>query len=342
MYLKRRTFLKIVPAAALAGGAFVPSAAQADDAVTTLKFGTLAPKNSLWGTVFNGWTKIFNEGAVAKGFKTRLMFFYSAQQGDENEMVGKIRKGQLDGAAITAVGLGQIYKPVLVFQMPGLFSSWAGLDAARTAMRPQFDKAFEDAGFNVLGWGDVGEAHIMSKGFEVRVPSDLKKRNPFYLKGDPIGPMFYSVVGEVTPAEVSVPEIATKLSGGVVNVLNTPSLAAEQLMWAQHIDTINKMVTGYGIGALVMSSKRLAALSGPERDLLKETGARAAETLTKVIRAEDHKAFLRLVGSKKSFMPNDDEIKQWNKVFAETRNKLAASTFNGEIVRAVESAARGK
>ena len=341
MQLKRRNFLQIVPAAALIGASST-ARADGDEGLTTLKFGTLAPKNSLWGTVFKGWSEIFNEKAKEKGLKTRLMFFYSAQQGDENEMVGKIRKGQLDGAAITAVGLGQIHKPVLVFQMPGLFSSWAGLDAARNTMRPQFDKAFEDAGFNVLGWGDVGEAHIMSKGFEVRTPKDLKKRNPFYLKGDPIGVMFYSVVGDVTPAEVSVPEIATKLSGGVVNVLNTPSLAAEQLMWAQHIDTINQMVTGYGIGALVMSSKKLAALGGPERDLLKETGAKAAETLTKVIRAEDQKAFQRLVASKKAFMPNEEEKSQWKKVFAETRNKLSGSTFNAEVVKQVEAAAAGK
>ncbi len=342
MQLKRRNFLQLVPAAAIVGAASSARAQGAEEGLTTLKFGTLAPKNSLWGTVFKSWSEIFNEKAKAAGLKTRLMFFYSAQQGDENEMVGKIRKGQLDGAAITAVGLGQIYKPVLVFQMPGLFSSWAALDAARSAMRPQFDKSFEEAGFNVLGWGDVGEAHIMSKGFEVRTPNDLKKRNPFYLKGDPIGPTFYSVVGDVTPAEVSVPEIATKLSGGVVNVLNTPSLAAEQLMWAQHIDTINKMVTGYGIGALVISSKKLAALSAPEKELLKETGAKAGETLTKVIRAEDQKAFQRLASSKKSFMPNDEELKQWKKIFADTRNKLSGSTFNADIVKAVEAAAAGK
>lgn len=341
--INRRSFLKIVPGAALAGSTLAASnVSLADEGETMLKFGTVAPKNSLWGTVFKGWSEIFNEGAKAKGMKARLMFFYSAQQGDENEMVGKIRKGQLDGAAITGVGLGQINKQVLVFQLPGIFSSWQALDAARNALRPQFDKSFEEAGFSVIGWGDVGEGHILSKGFEVRTPNDIKKRSPFFIKGDPIAPMFYSVIGDVTPAEVTLPEIATKLTSGAINVLNSPSLAAEQLMWAQQIDTVNKMVTGYGIGAVVMSSSKLNALTPEERELLKTTGAKAAETLTKVIRLEDQKAFQRLVAAKKSYMPTDAEVAEWKRVFAETRAKLAASTFKADIVKAVEAAAAGK
>lgn len=343
MDLKRRSFLKIVPAAALAGATSLSNRAYAgDDKEVMLKFGTLAPKSSLWGTVFKGWAEIFNEKAKEKGFKTRLMFFYSAQQGDEVEMVGKIRKGQLDGAAITAVGLSQIYKQVLVFQLPGLFTSWGQLDAARNAMRPQFDKSFEEAGFSVLGWGDVGEAHILSKGVQVRVPSDLRKGSPAYIKGDLIQPVVFSVVGGITAVEVSVPELGTKLSSGGVNVLFTPGLAAEQLMWAQHIDTTTDLTIGFGIGGLVMSAAKLASLAPEERDLLRETGAKAGETLTKLIRNEDRKAYDRIKSQKKVIQLTDDEKSQWKKLAAEARGKLAAGTFKAEIVKVVEAAAAGK
>ncbi len=344
MILKRRTFLQIVPAAAIATQSGL---AYADDekkegggeGEVLLKFGTVAPKNSLWGSVFKTWTEIYNEKAKSKGLKTRIMFFYSAQQGDESEMVGKIRKGQLDGAAITAVGLAAIEKSALVFQMPGLFQDWPQLDAVREKLRPQLEKAFNDAGFACLGWGDVGKAHTVSKGFEVRVPTDLRGRHPIYIKGDMIAPVFYSVVDKVTPIETTIPQIATQLAGGAIDILNTPSLALEQLMWAQHVDTINEAVTGFGIGAMVMSSKKLAALGEDDRTILKETGAKAADTLTKVIRNEDKKAFERLLGSKKHFMPSESELAQWKKVFADSRARLAGSTFPAAFVKQVEEAA---
>ena len=62
-------------------------------------------------------------------------------------MVGKMKAGQLDGAAVTAVGLGKIYKPILALQMPGLFTTWSKLDAARDAMKGEFEKGAQDAGF---------------------------------------------------------------------------------------------------------------------------------------------------------------------------------------------------
>src|SRR5450755_2866183 len=156
---------------------------------TVLKVGTLAPGESPWGQVFKLWKKSVQERS---GGNVDLQFFWNGQQGDENAMVGKIRTGRLDGAAVTAVGLGQIYKQVLVLQCPGLFTDWAKLDNARNNMKATFEPEFDKQGFKILGWGDVGKAHVMSKGFQVKVPGDLKHKNTYYLAGDPIGPVFFS------------------------------------------------------------------------------------------------------------------------------------------------------
>jgi TRAP-type C4-dicarboxylate transport system substrate-binding protein len=88
-------------------------------------------------------------------------------------MVGKIKSGQLDGAAVTAVGLSKIYKPISAVQMPGLFVTWPKLDSALDAMKPEFEKGVAEGGFSLVGWGHVGQAHTMSKGFAIRTPDDL-------------------------------------------------------------------------------------------------------------------------------------------------------------------------
>jgi TRAP-type C4-dicarboxylate transport system substrate-binding protein len=334
----------MVPAAAVASGIVGLDGEAFADGETVLKFATLAPQASLWGKVFGGWQSLFNQKAEAGGLKLRLKFFYNAQQGDEAEMVGKIKKGQIDGAAITAVGLGEIYKQVLALQLP-IFKSWAQLDAARDALKPVFDAEFEKAGFRALGWGDVGEAHLWAKrDEEIRRPKDLQKRNVFYLKGDPIGPMFYTVIGGVTPKSLSVPEIDSALNSNSIDVINTPALALSQLNWAKYVRVVNRMVSGYGIGALVMSSAKYNALSDAEKALLKETGGNAASTLTKVIREADRNEFERLIREEKkvAYMPNAEETAQWDAVFKQVREKLTGSTFNPDIVAKVVAAAQGK
>ena len=310
-------------------GAFLAATARPAHADTvTLTVGTLAPAESPWGKVFKVWKKAVN---LRTNGSVDLQFFWNGQQGDEGAMVGKMRTGQLDGAAVTANGLSMIYKDVLVLQLPGLFRTWEKLDSARNAMRPSLDAAFEKQGFKVLGWGDVGMAHILSKGFDVKTPADLKHRNAFFLAGDPIEPMFYSVVGDVTPKQVSVPEILTGLTANTINVVNAPALAAEQLQWASRLDHINTAPTGIGIGALLFTSAKVNSLPADAQAALLESGRAAGEALTVSIRNEDNAAFARLKARMVTYDPNPAEQAAWDKVFADTRARLRGGTFNAQV-----------
>jgi len=321
------SFKRLVLAAVAILAAFSAAGdAQAD--ATTLKVGTLAPGDSPWGQVFKVWKRAV---AQRSGGSLDLQFFWNGTQGDELAMVGKIRTGQLDGAAVTAVGLGQIYKQVLVLQLPGLFTDWGKLDNARNQMKSGFDQSFQAQGFKILGWGDVGRAHVMSKGFPVRVPADLKHKNTYYLSGDPIGPVFYSLIGDVTPRQLGVPEILPALTSGSINVVLAPPLAAEQLQWASRLDNINTEVAGVGIGALVFSSNRIQSLPADAQSVLIQTGAIAGQALTGRIRREDDAAYVRLQARMTATTPSAAEIAQWQRVFADTRARLRGTVFNPQV-----------
>lgn len=320
----RRSWMMMV--AAVAVSFEVAGDANAD--ATTLKIGTLAPGESPWGQVFKVWKRGV---AQRSNGALELQFFWNGQQGDEAAMVGKIRTGQLDGAAITAVGLGQIYKQVLVLQMPGLYREWAKLDNARNAMKANFDAEFDKQGFKVLGWGDVGRAHLMTKGFQVHRPADLKHKNCYYLPGDPIAPMLYSLIGDITPKQVAVTEILPALTSGSINVLNTPALAAEQLQWASRVDNINTEISGIGIGALVFSSAKLKSLPADQQEVLKETGRIAGEALSTRIRKEDDAAYERLKVRMTTYTPSPAEKAEWAKLFAATRAKLRGAVFHQQV-----------
>jgi TRAP-type transport system periplasmic protein len=330
----RRAAMKLVGAAALSFGMGVASNASAAEVI---KLGTLAPGASPWGQVFKVWAKAVSQKS---GGRVELQFFYNGQQGDESAMVAKMKAGQLDGAAVTAVGLSKIYKPILALQMPGVFSSWSKLDAAREAMKGEFEKGVSDAGFTLAGWGDVGRAHVMAKGFEIHKPEDIRGKKPYMWRDDAMQPILYQVIGGVTPVPLNVPEVLPNLNTGAINLITAPALAAEQLQWSSKLDTINDDVAAFAIGALVMSSKRLNALPADLKAIVMDTGKIAASALTKRIRSEDDAAYARMKGKMKVVTLTADEKAKWQAIFKQVRQRLAQGTFSPALVAKLEGLGR--
>src|SRR5215475_12846988 len=128
-------------------------------AAAEIKVATLAPKGS-------AWAKILEEGAKQTADKTggrvQIKYFFSGSQGDERDVVRKMKLGQLDGAALTAVGIGLINPNVRVLELPFLFRSDKELDYVRDKMAGEFEKELEGAGYQLLAWGDVGWVHLFS------------------------------------------------------------------------------------------------------------------------------------------------------------------------------------
>jgi TRAP-type transport system periplasmic protein len=306
-------------------------------ASTTLKIGTLAPQDSPWGKEFKRWAKDVSADTNAE---LNLDFQWNGQAGDEVLMVQKIRTGQLDGAAVTAIGLGQTgVTDVLLFQMPGLFANWGKLDLARAAMKDEFDRQFESKGFTVLGWGDVGAVKTMTVGFEVRRPADLQGKGCFFLAGDPIEPKFLAAIGGITPRQMTVNEILPGLTSGAINAIAAPPLAAEQLQWASRITNINTMTSAFAIGAIIMSSPRVQALPQRFKDVMSARGHEAADRLTKSIRNLDAQAFARMKSGKVVYEPTDAEKAEWRDLFARVRQGLRGAVFTpGVFDRVVQLA----
>lgn len=299
--------------------------ARADDA-TKIKLGTLAPKNSPWGQVFEVWKKGLSQRT---GGKMELEFFWNGTQGDEVAMVGKIRNGQLDGAALTATGLSLFSKSVIALQLPGWTGGdWSKLDKARESMKSIMDPEFASQKVILAGSGDVGLAHIFSIGKAVHGPADVKDLAPFYIPGDPIGKTMMTKLGVPLQA-ASVPEILPKL-GTSIKMLVTPALAAEQLQWASKVTHANTMVPLASVGGLVLSADKVNGLPADLKTALLETGDVAGKALTGRIRREDAAAWDRMKKKLDVYEPSAAEIAEWQKLFGQVRTELCGSTIKQE------------
>jgi TRAP-type C4-dicarboxylate transport system substrate-binding protein len=306
-------------------------------AATTLKLGTLAPGDSPWGREFKAWAAAVSADT---GGELTVDMAWNGQAGDEKLMVEKIRSGQLDGAAVTAIGLAQTgVMDVLAFQLPGMFTSWAKMDHARDAVKDELAREFDAKGFALLGWGDVGAAKTMSIGFEVRTPHDLQGKGVFTIPGDPITPAVFAGVGGLTPRSLSVPEILAHL-GTDVNVLTVPPLVAEQLQWASRITHINTTTTAFAIGGFIMSSNRIKSLTDAQRGVFQRHGQEANERLSRTIRNLDAQAFARLKASKVAYEPTEAEREQWRPIFEGVGKQLCGPVIRADFCKEVWNASR--
>src|SRR5262245_16025608 len=127
----------------------VPGLARAQQ---TIKMATLAPDGSSWTKLFREWAERVEKRT---GGQVKVKLYAGGVAGDERDAVRKMKLGQLNGAAITGIGLGLIQPEVRVLDLPFLLKGYDELDYVRTTLDGELRKKFEEKGFVLLGWGDV-------------------------------------------------------------------------------------------------------------------------------------------------------------------------------------------
>lgn len=301
-------------------------------AAATLRIATLAPKNSAWGKVFKVWEKAL-EQKTKGGLEVEI--YYNAVQGNEDAMVGKMKTGQLDGAALTSVGLSRIQRNVLVLQLPGVVDSWDALDKVRGALGGELEKSFAKEGFVIAGWGDVGLVRQMTKGFALRRPSDLRGRRPLVWRNEPIGPAVYSSLPGVVPVPLGVPEVLPALRAGKIDVINAPALAAEQLQWTPFLDHVSGTVSVCAIGGTIFRKAALDGLPADVRATFEEIQKKMASATKNRVRKLDGQAYDRLKKKMKVVELSSADREEWKKVLVPAVKRLAGGTFDKTMVKRV-------
>jgi len=233
----------------------------------TLGIATLAPAGSLVTDGLNAWNR---ELRHRTGGTLQFRIYAGGVQGDDPEVVRKIRSGRLDGGTLTSTGLAAIYRPALVFQLPATFLHYEQLDRARAALQPEIDAGIIAAGFRMLGWADVGQARLFSQR-RIAAPSELAGAHLWVRDDDFILPAFVSRVG-ASPVELAVPEVLGALQTSRVDTFLAPPAVAIALQWSSHATYVNEIPLSIIIGGMVISETTFQSLTPEQQTALTETG----------------------------------------------------------------------
>ena len=302
-------------------------------AQTVIKFATLAPAGTSWMKVM---AELDKELQTKTSGRLKFKFYPGGVQGDEKDVVRKIRLGQLHSAGITGVGLGEIAPEVRVLDSPFLFREAGEVDHVLQEFTPELERALEAKGFILLGWTEVGFVHVYTAS-PVRAPEDMKPLKMWVWEGDPIAEAAYKAFG-VQPRPLALPDVMTSLQTGLINGVYTSHMAAVGLQWFTKTKFILSVPIAYSAGAVVVSKKLFDSLPEEDRKSLREVGRKNLEHLTQVGRQENKDALVTLQkqGLKVSDAASPEEMKRYEEAGRKARRELVGRLYSADLLDRVE------
>ncbi len=284
-----------------------------------LKFATLMPTGTAWSKILDNWVT-----DVEKKSNGRIKFkmYSGGVMGDEPDVLRKIRDGQLQGGLFTGYGIGRIYSPARVLEMPFLFENVKESDYVRQQIMPELKIGFRKNGFELLGWPEVGFIHFFSTK-PMTSMNAIRKLHIWLWQGDPLVEAFFNAAN-IDPIPLSIMDVYTQLSArhGSINTVYTSTFGAIALQWYSKLKYATRISLTNAIGGVVVSNRFFNKLPTDLQQLLKTTGKKMGDDLRLNARQENRKstAILKKNGIKFMLGWNDVKISE----ILHIRNKAAA------------------
>lgn len=264
----RRLCRRISLALMLCCAAVLPVMAQ-----VTIKMATLVPENSSWYVALremgDKWNKL-------SGGRVRVVLYPGGRQGDDPDVVRKLRLGTLQGAVLTSAGLAEIDRDVYALSIPMAFDSYDEVYEVLERMRPRLESQMDAKGFVVLNWADGGWTHFFSKK-AVATPDDLRRLNLFQWAGDPKSLEIWKAAG-FNPRPTPSTELATGLQTGLLEAFLAPPQMVVITRFYEQARYMTDLRWAVIMGATVVKKETWAKVPADVRPALlqaaRETGAK--------------------------------------------------------------------
>ena len=218
----------------------------------TLKIATVAPVGSPWTESLRrlaaDWNRI-SEGRV------RLKIYAGGIAGEEEDMIRKMRIGQLDGAALTQLGWGLLDPGILALSTPFLIQEEEELERVMEHSKIYFEERLESSGYRLFAFSKAGWVHFFGR-TPLVVPEDLMRMK----LGVPAGSAeFVDTWRKIGFNAFSLPfgDILVGLQTGMIDAFYAPPLVAATFQWFGQARHMTALPVAPVVGAVIMRSKSL-------------------------------------------------------------------------------------
>jgi TRAP-type C4-dicarboxylate transport system substrate-binding protein len=299
----------------------------------TIKFATLAPEGSTWMNVMKEYDQaIRKESGGRMGFK----IYAGGVQGDEKDVLRKIKLGQLHSAGVTGNGLTTIAPRVRILDSPFLFKSYAEADYIYHTFDKEFNQAFEENGYVNLGWAEVGFVYVFTNS-PVKTHTEMKGVKMWMWEGDPIAEATFNAL-DINPIPLSITDVLTSLQTKLIDGVYTTPLAAIALQWFSRVKYMLNAPLADAAGAVVISKKKFDELPNDLQEILLRNGKMYMRKLTELTRNDTSIETLKKNGITVIDPPSSEVLASYAEIGKKARRLLINKLFSEDLLNNVEKA----
>lgn len=299
----------------------------------TIKFATLAPEGSTWLKVMEE----LNENVKQlTGGNVKFKIYPGGIQGDEKDVLRKIRLGQLHSAGFTGVGMGEILSEARILDSPMLFRNNAEVDYISALLYDEFSKKFEEAGYVLLGWTEVGFVYVFGNKPILNL-QDLKGTKMWMWEGDPIAEATFNALG-VSPIPLSITDVLTSLQTNLIEAVYSSPLANVTLQWYTRVKYMMDVPLADAAGAVLVSKKMFDKMPESYQNILREQGKEHMRRLVELGR-QDNEESVKLMqknGIEIVTVPQEN-LDQFYIAGEKARRNLVGKLYDQQLLDQVEN-----
>jgi TRAP-type C4-dicarboxylate transport system substrate-binding protein len=299
----------------------------------TIKFATLATDGSTWMNMFREY-----DAAIRKESGGRLGFkiYAGGVQGEDKDVMRKIRLGQLHSAGVTGVGVGEISPKLRILDAPFLFQNYDEVDHLHAVMAGELEQEILGNDFVLLGWAEVGFVYVFTN-TPVRGVADMKGVRMWMWEGDQIAEAAFRAL-DIRPIPLSVVDVLTSLQTGLINGAYTSPLAALILSWNTRVKYMMSVPLADACGAVVIAKKKYDALPPDLQEILLRNGRKFMADLTRKSREENAASIQTLKKSGVQWVEVSDKniLQQFQATGKTARQSLVGKMYDQVFLDRVE------
>ena len=258
----------------------------------TLKIATVAPEGSTWMKEMRSGASEIKERTEGR---VQIKFYGGGIMGNATKVLGKIRIGNLHGAAFTPSAMQKIYPEISLYGLPLTFESVEEVAYVRARMDKTIQDGLEKAGFINFGFASGGFAVLMSND-PVKGLGDMKGKRVWVPEGDTIS---YATMKALSLSPVTLPltDVLTGLQTGLIDIVPMSPIGALVLQWHTKVKFITDMPLLYTMGFMVIDERAFKKIDVADQQIVRQVMTRIYAELDKASLSDNREAMKALLNT---------------------------------------------
>tara|TARA_Y100000389_G_scaffold24070_1_gene20769 strand:+ start:3731 stop:4708 length:978 start_codon:yes stop_codon:yes gene_type:complete len=299
-----------------------------------IKLATVAPEGTEY---YNLLLEMGQRWQQETNGQVQLRIYPNGVVGGEIDTIRKMRIGQIQGSAMSSIGLARLTDSIQAFTLPMGFKDYDDIDKAKNAMFGDIDAELSDSGFKLLFLVDIGWVYWFSAE-EISVPQDLKDSKIFTSAGDYVTVELFKKFG-FNAIPIAETDILTGLQTGMINSMQTVPILSASSGWSALMPNMLDLKWGAFIGAVIVDERVWSKIKPKHQKVMIEIAQDIGKKYQKNGREMEIKAInaMEEYGMKVK-TPSAEELEIWESFKNEITPDVIDTFLSEEIYEKVTSA----